>query len=70
MQEMPQSSKGVQGDWLSGISMQELQPQVMPTFPLEGCVAVALSAAITFFRNSSRAAVLPGNRHPGTSMQD
>ena len=32
-----------------GTSMQEQPPQVMPTSPLEGCFAAALSAAIAFF---------------------
>jgi len=50
--------------------MQEQQPQVMPTSPLEGCFAASLSAAIAFFCSSSRAAVCPGNWLPGTSMQE
>jgi len=66
MQEMPQNGKGVQGGWLPGTSMQEQQPQVMPTSPLEGCFAAALSAAIAFFLQPVR----PGNRQPGTGMQD
>ena len=43
MQEMPQNSKGVQGDWLPGTSMQELQPQVMSTSPLEGCFTLSVT---------------------------
>jgi len=58
---MPQNGKGVQGHLL-GISMQEQQPQVMPTSPLEGYFAAALSTAIAF---AAAAALLPCAR--GTS---
>jgi len=50
VQEIPQNGKGVQGGgWLPGTSMQQHQPQVIPTSSLEGCSATALSAAIAFF---------------------
>jgi len=56
MQEMPQNGKAVQGDYLLGTSMQEQQPQVMQTSPLEGHFAAALPTAIAF---SAETAVLP-----------
>ena len=43
---MRQNGKGVPGGWLPGNSMQEQQPQVMPTSRLEGYFAAALSTAI------------------------
>ena len=57
MQEMPQNGIGVQGDWLPSTSMQVQQTQVMPTSPLEGYFAGALSTAKAFYRSSSRADV-------------
>jgi len=40
--------------------MQEQQPQVMPTSPLEGCFAAALSAAIAFFLQQQPCCRAPG----------
>jgi len=72
MQEMAQNGKGVQGGWLSGISMQEQQPQVLPTSPLDGCFAAAFSAVIAFFLQPQPCCCAPGepaawNQHAGTS---
>jgi len=73
MQEMPQNCKGVQGGWLSCISMQEYQPQVMPTSPLDGCFAAVLSAAIAFFLQQQPCCRAPGepaawHQHAGLTV--
>jgi len=56
VQKMPQNGEGVQRGYLLGTSMQQQQPRVMRTSPLEGCLATVLSTAIAF---SAAAAVLP-----------
>ena len=64
VQEMPQNGKGLQGGGcLPGTSMQQHQPQVMPTSSLEGCSATALSPVIAFF---AATAVLPSARGTGS----
>ena len=64
VQEMLQNGKGLQGGgWLPGTSMQQHQPQVMPTSSLEGCSATALSPVIAFF---AATAVLPSARGTGS----